>query len=82
MLGAGQPKLAQPVADGLVGLNVLPGRWTFQVVEEFDAGYYATFRALEQDVRDETRAGRRHVLEAELKQRRRSADRPGHDATP
>jgi hypothetical protein len=63
---AGQPELADRVADELVGLNVLPGRWTFQVVEEFDAGYYATFRGLEQDVRDETMAGRKHVLEAEL----------------
>jgi hypothetical protein len=79
---AGQPELADRVADELVGLNVLPGRWTFQVVEEFDAGYYATFRGLEQDVRDETMAGRKHVLEAELKQRRRTRGRPGHDATP
>jgi hypothetical protein len=78
----GRPKLADRVVDELMGLNVLPGRWTFQVVEEFDAGYYATFRGLEQDVRDETMAGRRHVLEAELKQRRRSAGRPGHEATP
>jgi hypothetical protein len=27
-------------------------------------------------------AGRKHVLEAELKQRRRTRGRPGHDATP
>lgn len=61
---------------------MLPGRWTFQVVVDFDDGYYATFRGVERDVRDETVAGRGHVLEAELKQRRHSAGRPGHEATP
>ncbi len=51
----------------LVGLDVLEGRWTFQIVEEFDAGYYARWRELEQRVRDATVAGRRHVFEAEMK---------------
>ena len=32
--------------------------------------------------RDETMLGRRHVLEAELKQRRRTHGRPGHEAVP
>jgi hypothetical protein len=80
--GTGHGKLADRVADEVLGRNVLPGRWTFQVVEDFDDGYYATFRDVEQAVRDETMAGRRHVLEAEMKQRRRSAGRPGHEATP
>jgi len=74
--------LADRIGDELVGLNTLAGRWTFQVVEEFDDGYYATFRALERAVRDETMRGRRHVLEAELKERRRTHGRPGHEATP
>ncbi len=79
---AGRDDLAQQVQDELLGANVLAGRWTFQIVEEFDDGYYAKFRELEQRVRDETMQGRRHVLEAELKQRRRTAGRPGHEATP
>lgn len=74
--------LAERVDGELLGLNVLDGRWTFQVVEEFDDGYYARFRELERAVRDELVAGRRHVLEAELKQRRRSTGIPGHEATP
>jgi hypothetical protein len=78
----GQHELADRIRSELIGLNVLPGRWTFQVVEEFDAGYYATFRALEQATREQTTAGRRHVFEAELKQRRRTRGRPGHEATP
>jgi hypothetical protein len=79
---AGRDDLAQQVQDELLGANVLPGRWTFQIVEEFDDGYYATFKAMEERVRNETMQGRRHVLEAELKQRRRTHGRPGHEATP
>ena len=78
----GQPELAARIQDELIGLNVLPGRWTFQVVEEFDAGYYATFCELERTARERAMAGRRHVFEAELKQRRRTRGRPGHEATP
>jgi hypothetical protein len=76
----GHHELADRIGDELVGLNVLAGRWTFQVVEEFDDGYYATFRDLERVVRDQTMGGRRHVLEAELKQRRRTRGRAGHEA--
>lgn len=63
----GQGDLADQVRRELVGLDVLEGRWTFQIVEEFDAGYYARWRELEQRVRDATVAGRRHVFEAEMK---------------
>ncbi len=78
----GHPELADRVRDELIGLNVLAGRWTFQIVEEFDDGYYATFRELERLVRERTVAGRRHVFEAELKQRRRTRGAVGHQATP
>jgi hypothetical protein len=78
----GHDDLAKQVQDELLGANVLPGRWTFQIVEEFDDGYYATFKALEKHVRDETVLGRRHVLEAEMKQQRRTHGRRGHEPTP
>jgi hypothetical protein len=78
----GNDALAARVADELRGRNVIAGRWTFQLVEEFDDGYYADFRDLERAVRDEVVDGRRHVYEAEMKQRRRSRGRPGHEATP
>ena len=61
---------------------MLAGRWTFQLVEEFDDGYYADFKRLEQRVRDELMAGRRHVFEAEMKADRRTDGRAGHEATP
>lgn len=78
----GHEELAREVQDDLLGANVLPDRWTFQIVEEFDEGYYATFKAVEKRVRDETMAGRKHVYEAEMKQARRSHGRKGHEATP
>jgi hypothetical protein len=79
---AGHGELAAQLQDELVGRNVLAGRWTYQVVEEFDDGYYADFRRLEKRVRDELMQGRRHVFEAEMKADRRTPARPGHEATP
>jgi hypothetical protein len=67
---AGHPKTAERIQRELVGRNVIPGHWTFQIVEEFDDGYYATFRAVEKDARDEFAQGRRHLYEAKLKQQR------------
>jgi hypothetical protein len=64
---AGHTDLARQVRTSMVGRNVLEGRWTFQIVEEFDDGYYAGFRRLETAVRDDLLEGRRHVFEAELK---------------
>lgn len=79
---AGHTELADRLDTELVGRNVISGRWTFQVVEDYDDGYYADFRRLEALVRDELLAGRRHVYEAEMKVDRRSPGRPGHEATP
>ncbi|MFI7544204.1 hypothetical protein [Actinoplanes sp. NPDC049599] len=77
---AGHPELAQRIEQELIGRNVVPGHWTFQLVEEFDDGYYAEFRALERDARDDLAGGRRHLYEAELKERRRTHGRAGHEA--
>ena len=79
---AGHVELADRIQAELVGRNVLHGRWTFQIVEEYDDGYYAAFRSFEQAARDELLDGRRHVFEAEMKEDRRTHDRPGHEATP
>jgi hypothetical protein len=79
---AGHVQWAEEIHQDLVGRNVLPGRWTFQLVEEFEETYYDVFRDLERRVRDDLAAGRRHVYEARLKELRRSRGRPGHEATP
>ena len=82
LAAAGYTELADRIRDELIGRNVVHGRWTFQLVEEFDDGYYALFRELESAVREATTGGRRHVFEAEMKERRRSHGRSGHEATP
>ena len=79
---AGHDELADTLETDLVGRNTLRGRWSFQVVEEYDDGYYAAFRQHEQAAREQLMAGRRHVFEAEMKQDRRTHGRPGHEATP
>ena len=79
---AGADDLADEVERDLIGRNVLAGRWTFQVVEEYDDGYYARLRDLERRGRETLVAGRRHVAEAELKAGRRTAGHPGHEAAP
>jgi hypothetical protein len=79
---AGHPDIADQLAEELVGRNVLHGRWTFQVVEEFDDNYWSVLRERERGVRDQLMGGHRHVFEAEMKERRRTSGRAGHEATP
>ena len=79
---AGHHEQAERLAAELVGRNVLPGRWTFQVVEEFDDGYWTAFRGHERRLRDELAQGRRHLFEAGMKEDRRTAGHPAHNARP
>ena len=79
---AGHPALAERIDRELLGRNVIAGRWTFQIVEDFDDGYYALFRELDRQARDELVEGQRHLYEAEMKERRRSRGMPGHEARP
>jgi hypothetical protein len=79
---AGLADDADRLDDEVVGRNVLDGRWTFQIVEEFDDLYY-------EFVRDEVRAlerrrldGIRHLFESELKEARRSRARAHHEERP
>jgi hypothetical protein len=78
----GEEELAERIRTELLGRNVVPARWTFQLVEEFDATYWEVFREHERAVREALVAGRRHVYESEMKERRRTHGRPGHEARP
>ncbi|MET8337717.1 hypothetical protein ABZV14_32455 [Streptosporangium canum] len=69
---AGHPDLADVVADELIGRDVLPDRWTFQIMEEYDDGYYRFFTGLEKRIRDQLAGGRRHLHEARMKRERQS----------
>ena len=79
---AGHSELADDIAEDLLGRNVLQGRWTFQLVEEYDDGYYRAFQAHEANARASLAGGRRHLFEAEMKEDRRTKGRSSHEATP
>ncbi len=79
---AGHGEQADRLTTDLVGRNVMSGRWTFQIVEDFDDTYWSTFRDHERRVRDELVGGRRHLLEAAQKEQRRTHGHPGHQARP
>src|SRR5687768_1322339 len=79
---AGHADLADGIAAEVIGRNVLNGRWSFQIVEEYDDGYYSTFRAHEAAARETLVEGARHLYEAEMKEDRRTRTQRGHAATP
>ncbi len=79
---AGHTGVADRIERELLGRNVIAGRWTFQIVEDYDENYYATFAGIERQARDDLAGGRRHLYEAEMKERRRTHGMPGHEATP
>lgn len=68
---AGHTALADELQTGLVGRNVLPDRWSYQIVEEYDALYYEPFRAAEAAAREGLVEGKRHLFEAEMKEQER-----------
>ena len=79
---AGHTELAQQVRSEIVGRNVLHGRWTFQIVEDFDDGYWQPLRDFDEHVRMKLLDGKRHIFEAEMKEKRRSRGRPRHESRP
>ena len=81
LAAAGHTEFAERLHRDLVGRNVLDGRWTFQVVEEFDDHYYEFFRGIERESRELT-GGVRHLHEARMKEQRRTPGAPAHDADP
>ncbi|WIB15386.1 hypothetical protein DEJ34_14815 [Curtobacterium sp. MCPF17_050] len=79
---AGHIELAERIDTELVGRNVIAGRWTFQIMEDYDDGYYATAKELERTAREQLVGGRRHLFEASMKEDRRTPGLPHHEATP
>jgi hypothetical protein len=64
---AGHDELAEEIDAGLVGRNVLPDRWSYQIVEEYDDLYWSVFREYENRARQTLARGRRHLYEARMK---------------
>jgi hypothetical protein len=74
---AGHTDLADRIDRELVGRNVLPGMWTFQIVEGYDDTYYSTFRRFVTEARDTLMGGERHTYEARLKAERHTQSTDG-----
>lgn len=73
---AGAPAAADQVRREVVGRNVVDGRWTFEVIEEFDDGYWSVVRDLRAGVAAEHTGGRVHAHEAALKAERHKPGQP------
>ncbi|GAA2960237.1 MULTISPECIES: hypothetical protein [Streptomycetaceae] len=79
---AGHAGHADLVEREILGRNVIPGCWTYQVVEAYDTTYYRPFVEVEARVRRDLAAGRQHLYEAEMKEARRTQGHPDHTAGP
>ncbi|MFD6893618.1 hypothetical protein ACFWB0_03590 [Rhodococcus sp. NPDC060086] len=79
---AGHSDHATRLKQEMLGRNVISGRWTFQIVEDFDDNYWSVFRSEERRVREALQDGKRHVFESEMKERRRTDGHPDHTARP
>jgi hypothetical protein len=79
---AGHDAAAARFDVDVVGRNVLDGRWTFQVVDEFDELYYGPVVDAVRGIERELAEGHRHVYESWLKEQRRTRGREGHESRP
>ena len=82
MRAAGHGAIADGLEQTLIGRNVIDGRWTFQIVEDYDTNYYAVFVDAEREARQTLVEGKKHLYEAEMKEDRRSHGLPHHEARP
>lgn len=78
---AGHDDTAKTLQNEIIGLNLLPGCWTFQIIEAFNGGYYKKVTDFEEAVRQQLMHGKRHVFEAEMKEANRTKNKHGHEAT-
>jgi hypothetical protein len=67
--GAGRPDIADEIDQVLVGRDVIAGRWSFQVVEDYDESYYRVFRAMQSWARSTAGDVPPHLFEAEMQLR-------------
>ena len=79
---AGHDAIADAIETELVGRDLLEGRWSFQIVEEYDDTYWSVVRDHERRAREQLAGGRRHVFEAAMKESRRTHGRRHHEARP
>jgi hypothetical protein len=79
---AGHSAVADTLRHHIVGRNVLEGRWSFQVVEEYDDTYWSQVRSFRDAAEAELVGGARHVYESEMKDDRRTDGARHHERRP
>jgi len=67
---AGRPEVDDRIEQQIIGRDVAAGRWTFELVEQYEDVYYRPFADLERWARDTYAEGRRHLYESQLKHAR------------
>jgi hypothetical protein len=75
---ASEQAWAEHLRRELVGRIVIQGRWTFQIVEEYDATYWQPVREARRSIEADLLKGRAHVFESEMKDARRTRGHPNH----
>ncbi|QMU78031.1 hypothetical protein GXW83_22350 [Streptacidiphilus sp. PB12-B1b] len=70
---AGHGEQAARIEREVLGRDVIPGHWTFQIVEAYNATYYRPFASAEEEVREQLAPGTEHLYEAEMKERRQQS---------
>ncbi|MEU2655094.1 hypothetical protein ABZ615_07195 [Streptomyces sp. NPDC007325] len=75
---AGHHAWADRVETELLGRNVIPGSWTYQIVDAYNETYYEPFRAVERAAVSALAGGREHRFEARLQRDRRTPGHPDH----
>ncbi|WP_037707376.1 hypothetical protein [Streptomyces griseus] len=79
---AGHHAWADRVETEILGRNVIPGHWTYQIVDSYNETYYEPFRRLERTAVSALSGGREHRFEALLQRERRTPGHPGHAPAP
>jgi hypothetical protein len=74
---AGHEAFADRLRDELLPKGAVEDRWTYDLLETFEAGLHDDVRAFERQVRDDVADGRRHV--AERRQESEWTSRAGRD---
>jgi hypothetical protein len=67
MRAAGHAEIADELERVLVGRDIIRGRWSFQVIEDYNDNYWQVFRAMERWARTRLGDADPHIHEAEMK---------------
>jgi hypothetical protein len=64
---AGHRELADEIDEVLVGRDVVPGLWTYQIVESYDRTYYDVWKAAVEKAERVSGHGTPHLAESDMK---------------